>query len=787
MLYSQTVLNKVIATQLQLTQVLDYQNLLLQLGHEVENVSYQQLNNLVVGQVIEVTNHPDSDHLNICKVNIGNQILQIVCGARNVCANALVIVACVGAKLPHIEIKESEIRGVKSEGMLCALEELGFDKQFINPDNLDHIFIFPQGSVQVGDNPVTLLNLNDYIYDVSLTANRGDCLSYLGMVRDIYALLNKNNSGFFTYPQLNLAPLIAVNVKDANLQSAYIELNNPQGYQTPIRLKTFLARHKIASKNIITDITNAIMLITGQVFNVYDRQKINTNNIAISRLGAPITVNIDGVGEVVLQVNDLVIMDGNNHVIGIPNLGVVSEFAVTNNTTAALVEVYNIEPEKIREMNYHLHIKNEKSIRSEKGIDPNLLPIAINLINQAIQQFQLTGHIMHARINQHQLKTINYDPNLFTQIIGGSVDKILQYKFLTNLGFRINNTKNITVPSWRFDIFHDQDLVEEVLRIVGVDNILDLDVEETIVSNNKVNHLQEVMETKIIDVMKQNKVNELITYSLVSEEQFEQFNMSGKTPITMLSPLSNEHVCYRHSLIPSLLDVAKYNIDRQADHFNYFEIADTYYKQSQQIFSELHLAIVLGGKKQQLIDGKVVEYQFEDLLTIIDNLFKELNVNYELQPITQIDLLNPYAQAAIVVNQQIVGMIGIKHPNYYKKLRFKTYICEFNLSGLKKFINYDKQFRKISLTPAVNRQLTFTIPTTINFATLENAWNDLDCLDTVKILSQYIDETKKDTYKLSVDFTFVFEDTKTKEEIDQKMQLIINKAQEYGVIVENNQ
>lgn len=788
MLYSKNSLSKVAANVG--LNLLNY-NLdaaFIQLGHEVEEINTINVNKLVVGKVIEVKPHPDSDHLHVCQVNVGKEVIQIVCGASNVVENALVIVARDGAKLPSGQINNSEIRGVKSEGMLCALEEIGFDKKYVNPQNLDHIFIFPPNSVDAGSSVVDLLSINDSIYDVALTANRGDCLSYLGMMRDLYALTSKNTGQCMPLSYVNINQINQGFVNDNGFSSAFFNLVNPNQLVTPVRLSLFLAKHQIPSINIITDTLNALTILTGQVFNAYDAQKISGQQLQIIQVTQPQEVELVNEGNIELQVGDYVVVDAQNRIIGVPNLGVVSGYEVTSDTSMSIVGMINMDPNIIRKMNYHLYIKNENSIRSEKGIDINLIPLCLDLLFKATQRYNLEYGVFHYTMYTNQIKEVMYNVTTFKRVIGIDIPATVQKQYLNALGFNvIGNVNNprVQIPSWRFDIFHDQDLVEEMLRLYGVDNVSDLEVLETIIHPNKVGHTDELLDNKLVNILLESGLNQVITYSLVSVNGFNDFNKVNKMPINLLSPLSQDHSVYRHSLIPSLLEVAQYNFDHQAQRANYFELGDTYYKLNDQIYVESHLAGVVGGINTRNINGSVEHYNYDDVASILNNVFKLFDAEFSIEPTTMIDELNPYAQGIIKCRGVNVGLVGIKHPHYFKKLKQQMICFEINLNQIKHLLIETKEYQPINMLPTITRQLTFNVDNDVDFLKLSTSWSNINYLQDARLISVYKHDQNSDIKKISVEFYFNANVSLTKEDIDPLVEEIINNAKEINVSIDN--
>ena len=756
-------------------EIPDIEDKLFNLGHEVEETTITNLTNLVVGRIVDVKKHPDSDHLHVCSVDVGNQQLQIVCGASNVAINKLVIVALVGAKLPHIEIKPTTIRGVESQGMLCALSELGMEESYVNPEGLDHIHIIQDYEANVGDDPINLFGLNDSVYDVSLTANRGDCLSYYGIGRDLCAKF-KERLQLNLYPINNYVNHVSVN---QGINSSMILLNNFNNHYTPTWLKVILAKHHIATSDYISDYLNYLRLITGQTFNVYDASKLDINALSITTINQDTTIKVED-KELTLASGSEVVVSGNK-IIGIPAIITVDGYGVSKDSTTILIEATTLNPQTIRKINKTLRIKNENTIRSEKGIDYKALNYFSGMLIDTLQSTNTEFSLLHYVVNESQPQFMKYNPNIVKRVLGIDIPIKIQNEILTNLGFVANNGGYI-VPSWRFDIEHDNDLVEEVIRVFGVEKVKTINNVETLVAPNMLDHSTEVLNNKIANLLVSSGLNEIITYSLVSDKDINEFNPHNFSAINLASPLSKEHEFYRISLIPSLLKVCQYNFDRQANSVNYFEIGNIYYNQENNICEEQLLTIALGGVKTANIDGKVESYSFNDIKNIVLTLFNNLGISASFEPI-KVQGFNHYASASISVDGEKLGLIGLKHPNYYKKIKQDVYVVEINLSKLQQHINTTKTYQVISNLPLIKRQITLIAKDSDKYDDIIRVFNNINYLADFRLVSIYQgDNLAPGQMSYSFELSFKQEETLTNEEIENSVNSIVENIRLLGYI-----
>ncbi len=758
-----------------INEIPDIEDKLFNLGHEVEETTITNLTNLVVGRIVDVKKHPDSDHLHVCSVDVGNQQLQIVCGASNVAINKLVIVALVGAKLPHIEIKPTTIRGVESQGMLCALSELGMDESYVNPEGLDHIHIIQDYEANVGDNPINLFGLNDSVYDVSLTANRGDCLSYYGIGRDLCAKF-KERLQLNLYPINNYVNHVSVN---QGINSSMILLNNFNNHYTPTWLKVILAKHHIATSDYISDYLNYLRLITGQTFNVYDASKLDINALSINTINQDTTIKVED-KELTLASGSEVVVSGNK-IIGIPAITAVDGYGVSKDSTNILIEATTLNPQTIRKINKTLRIKNENTIRSEKGIDYKALNYFSGMLIDTLQSTNTEFSLLHYVVNESQPQFMNYNPNIVKRVLGIDIPIQIQNEILTNLGFVANNGGYI-VPSWRFDIEHDNDLVEEVIRVFGVEKVKTINNVETLVAPNMLDHSTEVLNNKIANLLVSSGLNEIITYSLVSDKDINEFNPHNFSAINLASPLSKEHEFYRISLIPSLLKVCQYNFDRQANSVNYFEIGNIYYNQENNICEEQLLTIALDGVKTANIYGKVESYSFNDIKNIVLTLFNNLGISASFEPI-KVQGFNHYASASISVDGEKLGLIGLKHPNYYKKIKQDVYVVEINLSKLQQHINTTKTYQVISNLPLIKRQITLIAKDSDKYDDIIRVFNNINYLADFRLVSIYQgDNLTPGQMSYSFELSFKQEEALTNEEIENSVNSIVENIRLFGYI-----
>lgn len=757
-------------------------NQLLQLGHEVEEIHDMKFNNLVIGEIIECQDHPDSDHLHVCQVKIGSQVSQIVCGAKNPRTGIKVVVALPGCSLPAGDISSTTLRGVESNGMLCDYGELGLDNKYINldPDTIIEL----DASAPVGADAAEYLGLNDTLLDVSLTANRGDCLSIKGMVRDLAALndcsitINDCSYDYTNFP-------INLNGYDGQVFNVSLDGNAHND-----RLLCNVAKTKLYHINYLHDLLSWSLINTGCPFNAYDVTGLEITDLSYQPLANDITVNLiinQESKEYTLPAGCYVLMANSSNplILGVPGIGVVSEYYPQANSNNLLVDTIIPDPEMIRRVNKTLKVKNELTTRCEKGINPYAIFDFYNSLC-GLEGDLVMNHLAY-HIKKPQIKTINFDAiNTTYAVLGINIEPTTQLHYLNCLGLETLDASDLTnvvikVPNWRFDVTNDHDLVEEIIRMYGVDRIASVSDVETIVSPSRLDHRLEQVANTISTTCLANGVNEVITYSLISEEQFNMFNPLNKEPIKLLSPLSLEHQVYRHSLIPSLLEVAQFNLDRQADTINYFEIANTYF--GNPIGEHHHFAGVLGGIKEHHLDGSNKLFDFYDAKNILDQIANQLQITFTYQQVDSINIFNPYAQALLKVGDQTIGMIGIKHPDTYKKINLNVVCFELDLDLLLNYVNEKRIYAPINQLPIIKRNLTLIVNDDTQYQDITNIFNNIDNLASFQVNNIYRGENiESGKFSISFDINFNQPQALTKEDVEVLMQQIVDNAKKCGYI-----
>lgn len=770
----------------------DLENSLVQLGHEVEAVETYANEKVVVGLVESVEKHPEADRLNICSVNVGEtENLQIVCGAPNVAANQLVPVAMVGAKFGDFKIKKAKLRGVVSQGMICSLAELGLDKSVLTDSDTDGIHVYDVA--QIGQNAFTALTLEDNVLELALTANRGDCQSYTGVVRDLKALCNEK----FTATTYNAVEgTFTTNFQVENLDEASkllsaVEIKNVTAQASPMWLKIFLAKHKIKTQNVLVDLTNYVLLQTGIPMHAYDADKLS-GSIKLTRLNAPEKFTALDESEYELKANDLVIMD-EQKVVSLAAVMGSNETKITEETTNILVEVGVFDPVGVRKTATSIGKKTDASMRAEKGIDANMAMEAITLFVSELAKIMEIEVSNVVKSNDVELTTSEVSLRFIdvNRILGIEVSIDDVKSILTNLSFETvaetNTDITVKVPSWRFDIHNDHDLIEEVIRIVGMQKVSVAEKLDTFVTKTKIITDEKIkIERELENLVLDSGLNQVVTYSLVNEKTLSEFNKNPLEKVELMMPLSKEHAVYRQSLVPSLMKVCEYNFARQMRTVNIFEIANTYRLVNDELVEEYFVSGLVAGVKNDYFALEKTMYDFYDAKAVVESILNYYNINYEIVKTNeQIAELNPYAHADVVVDGQVVGFIGKTHPNYYPKLKADVYVFELNLKLIEKMLVRTIAYKQVSTKPTIERDLTITTTTDVEYSLVTSVLMDIKYLVDIQLKDVYAGDNIEAGHKATT-FKLVFADdnaTLQGEEIDQEFEKIYDQAKAKGFII----
>ena len=695
-------------TDLQNVDTLELANKMVKLGNEYESVSkLVPATNLIIGEVVSCEKHPNSDHLHICKVDIGKETLNIVCGAPNVRTGLKVIVALDGAVLPGGTIKKTVVLGIESNGMLCSLMELGIDKKFLSEKDIEGIHEL-SSDAPVGEDPIKYLELDDEIIDFELTANRSDELSMLGFAYECATITGEKVSlPDLSYKSISekISDKLELRVNTDNVYTFLVKgVNNIKIEDSPNFMKNRLMACNVRSINNVVDISNYVMLETGQPLHFYDADKLGKVIEARNAVNGEKVVTLDN-EERLLTSDDIVITNGKNPV-GLAGVMGGLDTEIDENTKNVIIECAIFNPSNIRKTSKKL-LRSEASIRYEKGLDVNRCYMAIeracNLLSKYASGEILDGMLEYNKQSRED-KIIEITLDKINSVLGYNLNIDDVKEVFEKLNFKVSVKSNlftVTVPTRRLDISIPEDLIEEVSRVYGVDNIKStLPVFESIPSlhDNKLRTVRNIMVS--------NGLNEVITYSLINEKDVFKFTNDEFGIIKVLDPLTEDRTVLRHSIISSLIDVFKYNKARNIKDLSIFEVSKCFSLIEGNYIEENKLAFLCTGAYTEGLNKEY--YDFYSVKGIIENLLDTLGYKNRYSFIVHDfpEEMHPTKSAYISLNGKIVGLFGQVHPAIMKD---EVYVCEINLESLFENRTGKLKYKEVSKYPGISKDVAFIL------------------------------------------------------------------------------
>ncbi len=675
-------------------------------GINVEKVITNHIDNLVIGEVIDCIDHPDSDHLHVCQVDVGTKVTQIVCGAPNVRKGLKVIVALPGAVLPgNFEIKKSKIRNQESNGMICALFELGLEEK--NEENYNKGIHELDSNAKVGDDPIKYLGLDDTLYELDVHKHRNnDCYYHIGFAYEIAAILNRK----VTLPDDSFKEIEDSIKNHFNLK---VETSKCPYYLakmvTDVKIKEspdFIKKRLVAAGmrpiNNVVDISNYVMLEYGQPLHFFDKDKLG-NNILVREANNENIITLDGKKRELI--NDIVITDGNKPVCIAGVMG-GENTEVDENTNTILIESAIFDAVSIRNTADRLDLRSEASIRYGKGLNYEYTNKAIlracHLLEKYADAKVLSDMVIHDEIDK-TLKIVEFKPSEVDKMLGITISEEDMKKELERLDFKykLDNDKFIvTIPNRRLDIDPNvNDIAEEIGRLYGYHNLVSTLPKVDI---KKGEYIGNVKYRKLISKrLRYLGLNEVKTYTLVSKDMLK-FNYDNKENIILPNPMSSDKEVVRTTLIPSLLNVYNYNKTRKVNDILIYEIAKTY---DINYIEESKICILMKGNYiNNSWNNTKIKVDFYLIKGILENLLDYLGLKNRYSFKTDdIPNMHPGMSARILLDRKEIGIIGRIHPLDSKD---EIYICELSMDSLITNIK-PIRYKEISKYPSIIKDMAF--------------------------------------------------------------------------------
>lgn len=702
-------------------------------GIEVDDlIDYtKDIKNLVVGFVKSKEKHPDADKLNVCQVDIGeDEPVQIVCGAPNIDAGQYVIVAKVGGRLPGgIKIKRAKLRGERSEGMICSLQEIGISSNYIPKSFESGIYVFSEAQVP-GTDALQALYLDDQVMEFDLTPNRADALSMIGTAYEVAALYNtKMTKPDTTSNELELSANdeLTVTIENEDKVPYYSArvVHDVTIEPSPIWMQARLIKAGIRPINNVVDISNYVLLEYGQPLHMFDQDAIGSQQIVVRQAneGEKMTTLDDTERE--LLTSDIVITNGQTPIALAGVMG--GDFSeVKEQTSNIVIEGAIFDPVSIRHTSRRLNLRSESSSRFEKGIATEFVDEAVDRACYLLQTYA-NGKVLKDRVSSGELGAfitpIDITADKINRTIGFDLSQNDIVTIFNQLGFdtEINDDViTVQVPSRRKDITIKEDLIEEVARIYGYDDIPStLPVFEKVTSGQLTDRQYKTRMVK--EVLEGAGLDQAITYSLVSKEDATAFSMQQRQTIDLLMPMSEAHASLRQSLLPHLIEAASYNVARKNKDVKLFEIGNVFFANGEGELPdqvEYLSGILTGDYVVNQWQGKKETVDFYLAKGVVDRVSEKLNLEFSYRR-ADIDGLHPGRTAEILLENKVVGFIGELHPTLAADNDLKrTYVFELNFDALMSvsvgYINY----QPIPRFPGMSRDIALEVDQNIPAADL---------------------------------------------------------------------
>ncbi|MCI2773308.1 phenylalanine--tRNA ligase subunit beta [Staphylococcus petrasii] len=771
-------------------------------GIEVDDIiDYtKDIKNLVVGYVQSKEKHPDADKLNICQVDIGEEeAVQIVCGAPNVDAGQHVIVAKVGGRLPGgIKIKRAKLRGERSEGMICSLQEIGISSNVVPKAYENGIFVFPT-EVEPGTDALTALYLNDQVMEFDLTPNRADALSMVGTAYEVAALYQTEmtkpatQSNETSESASNELSVTIDNPEKVPYYSARV-VKNVTIAPSPIWMQARLIKAGIRPINNVVDISNYVLLEYGQPLHMFDQDHIGSKEIVVRQAKDKETMTTLDNTERTLVDTDIVISNGQEPIALAGVMG--GDFSeVTEQTTNVVVEGAIFDPVSIRHTSRRLNLRSESSSRFEKGIATEFVDEAVDRACYLLQTYA-SGEVLQDRVASGDLGSfvtpIDITAEKVNKTIGFDLSSDEIKAIFEQLGFETEQngeTLTVNVPSRRKDITIKEDLIEEVARIYGYDEIpSSLPVFGEVTSGELTDRQHKTRTVK--ETLEGAGLNQAITYSLVSKDHAKDFALQERPTISLLMPMSEAHSTLRQSLLPHLIEAAAYNVARKNKDVRLYEVGRVFFGNDEgELPDEVEYlsGILTGEYVVNTWQGKKEEIDFFIAKGVVDRVAEKLNLEFSYKA-GEINGLHPGRTAIISLEGKEIGFIGELHPQVAADNDLKrTYVFELNYDAIMRvavgYINYEP----IPRFPGVTRDIALEVNSDVPSSELKQIIHDNgeDILQSTLVFDVYEGEHLEEGKKsVAIRLNYLdTEDTLTDERVSKVHDKILEALQAQGATI----
>ena len=686
---------------------------MVDIGLEIEELVYlgENVTNVKVCQIVEIAQHPNAERLLCCKVDIGEQIIPIVTNDHHVQVGDKVPVALHGSTLANgLQIKKGKMRGEESWGMFCGPEELGVTKDMYPNADVDGVLVLLPTAV-VGEDIRKEVGIDDYILDVGITANRQDCNSVLGLAREVAVALGKECKEpdvSYTECEVPTRDLVTVEVQDFDVCPSYFMQGvvDVKIEKSPLWMTSRLAKVGLHGINNLVDITNYVLYEIGQPMHAFDQADVSDKAIIVRRAKDGETiVPLDG-KEYTLTSEDLVIAD-KSRAVGLAGVMGGANSGIKDSTTCVLFESATFARGNIRRTSRRLGLRSDSSARFEKGIEcaTNILGLnrALHLVEQLGAGRVAKGAYCLGKMPE--TKTIVFEQSRIAKLLGITIEEQRIVSILQSLNIQTsieNGVVTCIVPPYRDDISRDCDIIEELIRVYGYDNISGTLMENShITSGGKTS--DDTLVDKAREVLNGMRYNECIFYPFGGKALFEKASLEPideSAYIKLLNPIGEELSMMNRSLAPNMLQCASLNLSRKNSHLKLFEVGKVY-------LSDV-LPLVELPEEQKRISICATDTTFDcfrdDVLQVLYAFCDKATLQRSAQSI-----LHPGISADIIVDGEIVGFFGKIHPQIAENFNIETscFYAELNFDLLKTKVRGAIKYQPIAKYPSITRDFAF--------------------------------------------------------------------------------
>lgn len=700
-------------------------------GLAVEHVEFLNggIKNVVVGEILEIKEHPQADKLVICQVNVGKETVQIVTGASNVKTGQKIPVAVVGAELPGgVKIKKARLRGIDSFGMMCSARELNIDEFFVSEESREGILIL-HPDTPAGEDAVQVLGLDDAVLEFELTPNRSDCLSVINIAREVATVTGCD----LRMPEINFEEtkeeingVAAVEVKDPDLCHRYVVrvVKDVKIGPSPEWMQHFLRSAGVRPINNVVDVSNFVMLEMGQPLHTFDYDLITGHRIIVRRAQEGEKMVTLDEQERVFNCDTLLICDEEKPITVAGVMGGL-ETEVALETTNILIEAAWFHPVSIRRTSRMLGLRSESSLRFEKGLDVH------NVVNSCNRAAQLLAELAGGRVVKGVIDTfqgkaepvvIKLRTQKVNDILGIGISTEEIANFMTRLHFPVqvkDNEMNVTIPSYRQDITREIDLVEEVARLKGYDKI-PVTLPFGSMTEGKRTEMQS-LEDRVKELLIGMGLTEVISYSFISPRDLDKINLPAEAELRKVvkiqNPLSDEQSIMRTTLIPGLLGTAALNVSRRNTDLAIFEMGRVFLPGNEKLPHEVKTVAAMAlGKINRGWKWEPQELDFYYLKGVLEELFRRLGINnWQLKAESLPPFLHPGRAGRIFINEVNVGYLGEVHPKVQENydLEKKAVVFQLEMNPLLEAVSGQVHCARVGKFPAVQRDMALVVPDSV--------------------------------------------------------------------------